>query len=80
VKDIPLIDPHAVYTLDSLTEALRLKRGCLPRECRLRRLRFGKRGGRVYFLGSWVLEWLRDGEVKRPAAAANGARPEHRTT
>jgi hypothetical protein len=73
MNDIPTIHPAAVYTLASLSKALGLKPGCLPRECRLRRLRFGKRGGRVYFLGSWVLEWLRDGEVKRREADSGAA-------
>jgi hypothetical protein len=37
----------------------------LPREFRKKRLRYAKRAGRVWVLGSWVLEWLEAGEVKR---------------
>jgi hypothetical protein len=64
-----VIAPNAVYTLQTLSETLGLKPGCLPRECRLQRLRYCKRGGRVLFLGSWVLEWLEAGEVVREPAA-----------
>jgi hypothetical protein len=31
------------------------------------RLRHSKRAGKVLILGEWVLQWLRDGERKRPA-------------
>jgi hypothetical protein len=68
VSDIPFIDPHAVYTIATLTDALGLRPGTLPRECRLRRLRFAKRAGRVLILSSWVLAWIEGGEVRRPAA------------
>jgi len=66
---IPLIQPGQVFTLASLTETLKLKTGTLPRELRLRRLRYAKRAGKVLILGEWVLQWLTSGEVvKEPVA------------
>jgi hypothetical protein len=72
---IPTIDPHHVYTLDTLTKTLSLRPGTLPRELRLGRLRYSKRAGKVWILGEWVLTWLQAGEIrrKRAAAGANGA-------
>src|SRR5262245_15239965 len=77
VKEPHRIDANNVYTLQTAQEALALAKGCLPRECRLGRLWYCKRGGKVFFLGTWLLEWLRAGEVRRRqvAAAAGGARP-----
>jgi hypothetical protein len=57
----------------ALTESLSLNASTLRREVRLRRLRAGKRAGKLYFLGSWVLEWLESGELVRARAhAGNG--------
>jgi hypothetical protein len=61
----PVIHPNAVYWLTSLTEELGLKANTAAREIRLGRLRSAKRAGRVFVLGSWVMEWLKDGEVVR---------------
>jgi hypothetical protein len=69
---VPVIDPHGVYTIGALTDALGLRPGTLPRELRLKRLRYAKRAGRVLILGSWVLAWIEGGEVKKQADAANG--------
>jgi hypothetical protein len=66
VTPAPVIDQQTVYTLHSLTDLLGLKKGTLPREMRLGRLRYAKRAGRVYVLGEWVLAWLRAGEVLPP--------------
>jgi hypothetical protein len=65
----PRILPNQIFTIASLTSCLGLKAGTVPREIRLRRLRCSKRAGRVFILGSWVLEWLRDGE-RRPRTTA----------
>jgi hypothetical protein len=73
VNAIPVIDPRAVYTIQSLTQTLSLKPGTLPRELRLGRLRYSKRAGRVMILGCWALEWVASGEVRRHAKAGNGA-------
>jgi hypothetical protein len=64
---VPTIAAGQVYTLAALTEALGLRRGTLPRELRLGRLRHAKRAGKVFILGAWVLDWLAAGERKRPA-------------
>jgi hypothetical protein len=48
---------------------LGLKKGTLPRELRLGRLRHAKRAGRIFILGRWVLAWLAAGEC-RPAPPA----------
>jgi hypothetical protein len=60
-----VIVPTAVYATAQLNAALDLKPGTLPREFRKKRLRYSKRAGRVWVLGSWVLEWLEAGEVIR---------------
>jgi hypothetical protein len=75
VSDIPVINPRSVFTIKTLTATLSLKAGTVPRELRLRRLRFSKRAGRVFILGEWVLAWLASGEDRRPAAAVSGAPP-----
>jgi hypothetical protein len=71
-----VIDPHAVYTLESARTALGLAKACLPREIRLGRLKVAKRAGRYFVLGSWLLAWIEDGEIKRgqrkPSTEVNG--------
>jgi hypothetical protein len=71
---VPFIRPNAIFTIASLTEALGLRKGTIPRELRLGRLRFAKRAGRVLIMGSWVLQWIANAEVKRrrPTTSANG--------
>jgi hypothetical protein len=61
--------PTDVYNLKAATELLGVRQNTLPREIRLRRLRASKRGGRYFILGSWLLQWLEAGEIRRPAAA-----------
>jgi hypothetical protein len=63
-----VIVPTAIYTLATAAEALGLPSSCLPREVRLGRLRVTKRSGRYFVLGSWLLAWLRGGEVRRQRA------------
>jgi hypothetical protein len=73
----PVIHPNAVYTMNTLRRALGLRPGSLPRALRRAELRYAKRCGRNFILGSWVLHWLEGGEVTRaPRAAAerNGRR------
>jgi hypothetical protein len=60
-----VIHPTAVYGVTELQEALRLKRSTLRREIRLGRLRVSKRAGAYFFLGSWVLQWIEGGELRR---------------
>src|SRR5262249_46210143 len=62
---VTVIHPTSIYDLQSAREAVGMSRGCLPREIRLGRLRAAKRGGKILILGSWLLEWIRTGEVRR---------------
>jgi hypothetical protein len=71
-RKIHVVEENAVYGLDSLRAALSLRRGTLPREIKLGRLRCSRRAGRVFILGSWVLQWLEAGAVRpAPDAAAS---------
>jgi hypothetical protein len=63
-----VIEPRAVYSPDSVRTALGLTKNTLRREVRLGRLRMAKRAGRNYFLGEWLLEWIKTGEIKRRRA------------
>jgi hypothetical protein len=65
MKGPHVIHPRAVYTVASLQAALGLTKTTVGREVRLGRLRIAKRAGRYFVLGTWVLEWLRAGEVCR---------------
>jgi hypothetical protein len=73
MKSIPEIKPTQVFSIATLTELLSLKSGTVPRELRLRRLRFAKRAGKVLILGEWILQWLRDGEIHKANTEVNGA-------
>jgi hypothetical protein len=55
---VPVIDPHAVFTLETLRVTLGLREGSLPREIRQRRLKAHKRCGRYFILGADVIAWL----------------------
>ncbi len=62
---VHVILPTAVYDLQAAREAVGVAKGCLPREIRLGRLRVSKRGGKYLILGSWILDWIKSGEVTR---------------
>jgi hypothetical protein len=65
------IRPNAVYDTECLRATLLLTKSNLAREIRLRRLRVAKRAGRYFVLGIWVLQWLRDGELRREPVLTN---------
>src|SRR4051794_16914603 len=69
VKEIHLIEENAVYSAPAVQQALGLAKGTLRREIRLGRLQVSRRAGRYYFMGSWLLEWLRGGLVRRRPVA-----------
>lgn len=70
-----VIEPNAVFTVSSFNQAFGLKSSTLRREIREKRLRYCKRAGRYYFLGSWILEWLLAGEMQaKPKADRDSAR------
>lgn len=65
-RDEPhVIRPTAVYTQAGAIRALGLTQSTLRREVRLRRLKVSKRGGKYFFLGEHLLQWVKDGEVGR---------------
>jgi hypothetical protein len=69
-ETLHVIDPRGVYSRQALQKALGLSKTTLAREIRLGRLRVSRRSGRYFILGSWVLEWLREGEIRRKQAGA----------
>jgi hypothetical protein len=68
-----VIKPCAIYDMPKARKALGLAKATINREIRLKRLRVSKRAGRYYFLGEWLLQWLREGELKcqTPEASTN---------
>ena len=52
------IDHEALYDDAALSKALGLSRGAMERARRAGKLRFTRNGGRVLYLGAWVLDWL----------------------
>lgn len=60
-----VIVPNAVYDQEAARLALSLTKTTLSRELRLGRLRCAKRAGRYFILGAWLLQWLRDGEMRK---------------
>jgi hypothetical protein len=74
-----IIKPNSIYSLKAAQAALGLKKGCLPREIRLKRLRVHKRANRKFILGEELLAWLRDaGPGESPERKANPQRPGRR--
>lgn len=61
-----LIDPNQVFDLEGARAAIGVKKSCLQRELRLRRLRYSKRAGKVWITGEWLLNWIREGEMTKP--------------
>jgi hypothetical protein len=70
VKPPVVIQPTAVFSKEDLRQLLSVRDNTLAREVRLGRLRVAKRAGRYYFLGAWVLQWLEQGELRRPPRKA----------
>lgn len=64
---VRLIRPNAVYLRADVCRLLRVQLSTLRREIREGRLRVSRRANRYYFLGEWLLEWIRSGEVPRTA-------------
>jgi hypothetical protein len=60
-----VIQPTGIYFADTAQNLLRLTKSTLRREVREGRLRISKRAGRYIILGSWLLEWIAAGELKR---------------
>lgn len=59
--------PTSVYRLPDLAALMGTTPRGIRRAVREERLRYSRRGNRFVFLGEWVLEWIRAGEVTRTA-------------
>lgn len=55
-----ILEPTGVYDDGALVLGLGLTHAALIRARRDRRLRFTRKGNRTLYLGSWVLDWLRE--------------------
>jgi hypothetical protein len=60
-----VLHPQAVYSFAQARQALGLTKSTLAREVRLKRLRVSKRAGKYFILGIWLLQWIKDGELRR---------------
>ena len=79
-QSVHIVHQHAIYTIASLTAALRLRPGSLPREIRKGRLRVHKRVGKYFILGVDVLEWLRSGSTQKKGSPRSHLRQQHNVT
>jgi hypothetical protein len=59
------IEPNAAYTFDGVKEEFKLTDRTLRNAIREGQLRVSRRGGCYWFLGSWLLEFFRNGETTR---------------
>jgi hypothetical protein len=74
---VPTIDPHMVFTVQTLMRTLGLKEGSIPREIRQGRLKAHRRCGRYFILGSDVITWLTSNQPtpqRSGMTAGNGMR------
>jgi hypothetical protein len=62
--------PSGVYFPEHFQTMFRVRATTLRREVREGRLRIAKRGGRYILLGSWILEWIEAGEIRRREGGA----------
>jgi hypothetical protein len=68
---IHVIDPNGVYGVDDAIRIFRLRKSTIRREIREGRLRVSKRSGRYFLLGKWLIEWIEEGELKRPGSGSH---------
>jgi hypothetical protein len=66
-----VLHPHMILTFQQARQTLGLPKSTLAREVRLKRLRVAKRAGKYLILGSWILQWIRDGELRRKLPEPN---------
>jgi hypothetical protein len=70
-----MIEPLGIYFKEDVERIFRMRPSTLRREFRLGRLRVARRGGRIICLGSWLIEWVKGGEIrprKGQADSSNG--------
>jgi len=74
VRAMRIIHPDLVLTLAEWQQLLNLPQHTLRREARLARLRTSRRAGRLWAKGSWIQQWIDEGEVRRrrPADGQGG--------
>lgn len=62
-----VIEPERYYTEDSLRVLFDLESETIREACEAGELRFRDLGGRMYFKGTWLVEWL-DQPVRKGAS------------
>lgn len=71
------IEPDRIYDEGSIALAMDLPLATLARARREGRLRFARKGRRVFFFGQWVIDWIKESGQEwagHPAAAEEVAR------
>lgn len=61
VPGVHNIRPRGVYNLRQATRATGMATSTLEREMKKGRIRVARRGGKVVFLGRWLIRWMEDG-------------------
>jgi hypothetical protein len=65
------IDPDSLYDESAIILALDLSSATLARARRTGALRYTRKGRRVFYLGSWLLDWLtRESSAPQEVASA----------
>jgi hypothetical protein len=57
------IEPNQYYDQAGVCETLDIATQSLQKECREGRLRYVKRGGKRFFRGQWLIDWLDGSEA-----------------
>ncbi len=52
------VEPTAIYDEYQIRRALGLTEHLMLKERRDGRIKFARRGRRVYYLGSWIINWM----------------------
>ena len=63
------LDPNTIYDEGAVSLALDIPLSTLDRARREGRLRFVRKGRRIFFRGQWLLDWF-DGKERQEAAHA----------
>jgi hypothetical protein len=65
------IEPNTIYDEGTVSLALDIPLSSLDRARREGRLRFVRKGRRIFFLGQWLLEWFSTDDARREADPCN---------
>jgi len=52
------VERDGLYSVESLTKALQLRKYTVRRECKHGRMRYAVCAGRIVIRGTWVFEWV----------------------